>query len=92
MYNALQHFASPFKALQKLSKLSSRHSILIIEYLDTPADRAHPQILTEKRILRILRRLKYQSCKSVKIDAYLENLVQLGVGKPAKIGAFLASK
>lgn len=92
MYNALQHFGSPFKALQKLSKLSSCHSVLIIEYLDTPADRAHPQILTERRILRILRRLNYKSCKSVKIDAYLENLVQLGVGKPAKIGAFLASK
>lgn len=92
MYNALQHFASPFKALHKLSELSSRHTVLIIEYLDTPADRAHPQILTHKRILRILQRLKYQSCKSAKIDAYLENLVQLAFGKPAKIGAFLASK
>lgn len=92
MYNALQHFGSPFKALQKLSSLSSSHTVLIIEYLDTPADRAHPQILTEKRILRILKRLKYGSTSNAKFDAYLENLVQLGDGKPAKIGAFLASK
>lgn len=92
MYNALQHFGSPFKALQKLSVLSSSHTVLIIEYLDTPADRAHPQILTEKRILRILRHLKYKTTSNVKIDAYLENLVQIGDGRPAKIGAFLASK
>jgi hypothetical protein len=92
MYNALQHFESPYRALKKLSKIFPQHTLLVIEYLNTSADRAHPQILTTRRILRLIRFLKYETLNSVAVDAYLENLVQSGVNKPVRIGAFIARK
>lgn len=86
MYNALQHFWSPSKAFKRIHQLFPQHEILIVEYLNTSADNAHPQIITKQRIERLLKRNSYSNIVVKSFDTILAPLIQYGEGIPAHIG------
>jgi hypothetical protein len=85
MYNALQHFMDPFLGLNLLKNLLPKHDLLIIEYANTPADDAHPQIITRLRTSRMLKKLGYQTEHIEVILIKKDGLVEAGQGSPAKI-------
>lgn len=85
MYNALQHFQDINGAVKNLKKIAKNHELFFVDYAEIPADAAHPQILTEKRLRRILLRNGYRAIRLETVEARLPGLVETGSGQSAKI-------
>ena len=78
--NALQHFRSLDDFFSNLQNQLGTHELLFLEFLNIPADRAHPQILTEKRLNYYLRKYQYRISHSATISSKLPGFIEQGNG------------
>ena len=82
--NAFQHFQSIPNTLKNLSDNLGPHSLLLIDFIDVPADSAHPQIISQRRIEKLLDNHNYE-IKKMCTSHIKHNGIHYGRGKPAKI-------
>lgn len=87
--NGLQHFRSPSQFFYNLRALG-HHRLVFLEFLEVPADAAHPQILTVSRLRKFLRKNNYRVVREVVGERKLAGVIEYGGGRPAKIYQVLA--
>jgi hypothetical protein len=78
--NALQHFRSLNDFFLNLSNQIGEHDLVFLEFLNIPADRAHPQILTKKRLNSLLRKFRYEILNSATVVSKLPGFIEQGNG------------
>ena len=82
--NAFQHFQSIPNTLKNLQNKLGEHSLLLIDFIDVPADSAHPQIISQRRIEKLLDEYDYE-IKKMCTSHIKHNDIHYGRGKSAKI-------
>lgn len=79
--NALQHFQSPKEFFFNLQNQIGGHDLIFLEFLDVPADRAHPQILTKRRLDSFLSKFDYMILGSHPLEGRLPGYIEAGEGQ-----------
>jgi hypothetical protein len=90
--NALQHFRSLDQFFLNLQNQLGAHELLFLEFLNVPADRAHPQILTIKRLNSYIEKFNYKILNSKILKERLIGFIERGNGLEIEMYLMHASK